>query len=109
MATMQSVVDLARVLLNDAGKDRYSDPDLLAAVNSGVTLAYRLRPDLFFATAGTSPAALALGDTFPLSVLYEDPVAIYAAGRVQLRDTEDTEESKAIAFTSSLRAALGVA
>lgn len=52
MATCQELIDLARVPLNDASKERYSDESLLAHLKDGLREAAVIRPDLF-ATRGT--------------------------------------------------------
>ena len=44
MATMQDVVDRARIPLNDATKVRYADATLLAFLNAGVSRTYAIRP-----------------------------------------------------------------
>lgn len=50
MATFQDLIDLARVPLNDADKERYPDAKLLGYAKDGLREAAVLRPDLFAAT-----------------------------------------------------------
>lgn len=95
MTTMQAVVDLARVPLNDAKKVRYSDSVLLGYANSAIRRAYELRPDLAFDSYGTEYADLALDGTFPLSDKYKQTVADYISGRAEMKDDEAANSGRA--------------
>jgi hypothetical protein len=98
MATMQAIIDRARVLLQDASKVRYTDPECLGALNDGIKMAKRLRPDLFFGQYGTPYADLALGGTFPLPPEYE-PAAIKAlVFWSDAREDEYANEGRGAAF-----------
>jgi len=99
VATNQTVVDLARVVLNDAAKVRYSDATLLGYLSSAVRRAYELRPDLRignYLTAEDVPAAL--GGTFPLADRYIQTCADYVSGRAELRDDDASTEARAQAL-----------
>jgi hypothetical protein len=110
MATLQDVIDEARVLLQDAAKVRYTDAELTDIANYAIFEAYRLRPDLNFANIGTDPVALAIGGTFPLPPQYQPVVANYITSRAELRDDEYSVEGRAVAllgfFKQSLLGAL---
>lgn len=47
MSTLQHIVDRARVPLNDAAAERYTDAELLGYAKDGIREAAILRPDLF--------------------------------------------------------------
>jgi hypothetical protein len=93
---MQTVVDKARIPLNDADKDRYSDADLLGFVNAGIALAYKVRPDLAFGSYGTEFSELALGVTFPLPYQFQQAIADYAAFRAETKDDEAVNGGRAV-------------
>ncbi len=107
MATMQEIVDNARVILQDSTKVRYSDAELLEHVNAAVFEAYRLRPDLFFTSVSAPPAALASGGTFPLPTFLEDTAAQYAAGRIEMRGDLYSKEGRGPSLMAAFVGALG--
>lgn len=99
MATMQAIIDLARIPLNDARKVRYTDPDLLKFANAAVFRTYEVRPDLKpVGSWGTPFAALALGGTFPLEDRLQQTVADYVSGRAELKDDENVNSARAQAL-----------
>lgn len=107
--TNQSVLDLARVDLND-DKDpstgdgaRYLEAQLLVYLNDFVTLAYSLRPDLRFGSGWAAPADLLAGADFPLPLRYRQMAAAYIVARGEARDDEHTVNGR---FATMLR--LGV-
>ena len=106
MATMQSIVDLARKPLNDTAKTRYSDADLLGYANAGIALAYQIRPDLKFGSYASAFAALALGGSFPLPFQHEQTIADYATFRAQTRDGEVENPEAGGAFMALFQNAL---
>lgn len=106
MATMQDVIDEARVILKDAAKVRYTDASLLKIANYALFEAYRVRPDLRFASIGTNPTAAAIGDTFPLTPQYEPLVSNYVAARAELRDDEYSVDGRAAALLALFKTGL---
>lgn len=106
MATIQDVVDEARVTLQDAAKTRYSDAQLLRNANAALAEALRLRPDLFFSSLSAPLATYALVDTFPLPAQYLDPVQTFVAGRAELRDDEYAVDGRAAALVSMYKSSL---
>lgn len=106
MATMQNIIDSARVILQDSTKVRFSDTELLAHANVAVMEAYRLRPDLFFSSISAPPTALVAGGTFPLPTYLEDAVAQFAAGRTELRGDLYSKEGRAPSLMAALKGAL---
>lgn len=89
--TAQEVLDLARVPLNDADKDRYKDTDLLRFLNVGLRTLKKNRPDLFIGTLATPFVNLALGDTLPTPDHIDQAIADAITARAMTVDTEDSE------------------
>lgn len=94
MATAQNVMDLARIPLNDNGKVRWSDPELLQHLNQGLEQIRRARPDLFDVWTDFS---LIVTDTVPLAAAYHQNLADYVAARAFAKDDEEVI-AKATAF-----------
>jgi len=90
MSTIQDIVNLARLDLNDTSTStslyRYPDSDLVQFVNDGLALAYVLRPDLKFGNYTQVYADLALTDSFPLPSEYRPAIASYVVARNQSGD-----------------------
>lgn len=89
--TAQEVIDLARVPLNDADKDRYKDPDFLRFLNAGLRMLKRTRPDLFIGSLGSGSTNLVLADNLPTPEHVDQALADYLTARAMTIDTEDTE------------------
>ena len=105
--TVQDYVREARVLLQDTVPTyRYADTELLSALNMGVLTARKLRPDLFLGVA-TLPYFTANDTTaFAMDVQYRMPFVYFIVGHAQLRDEEDTQDSRANAFLGAFTAML---
>lgn len=102
MAMLDTVADYvreARTLLQDEVETyRYSDAELLSALNMGVLTARRLRPDLFIGT-DTLPYFTAVDSTeFDMDEQYRLPFVYFMVGHAQLRDEEDTSDQRSAAF-----------
>ncbi len=106
MATVQSVIDEARVILQDAAATRYTAAQLLTIANFALFTAFRIRPDLNFAGIGSTPSTLLATDTFPLPPQYEPVVSNYIAARAELRDDEYSVDGRAAALLTEFKAAL---
>jgi hypothetical protein len=101
VATLQTVVDLARKPLNDDdatdANRRWPDATLLNAAVHGLLNAYRTRYDLF--VGGTAPSiSLALGSTFPLPDEFIQPLADFVTARAHGRDDESSDAGRAAAY-----------
>lgn len=97
--TYQSVVDLARLPLNDLDKARYSDAALLSFANHGMLQVLKRRPDLFTGQFASLPdGEKALGDAFPLPAAYVQTVADYVTARAEMADDEHVNSGRAAAF-----------
>jgi len=98
MTTLQTILDVARIPLNDAGKTRYTDARALIFANAAIARAYQIRPDLKFGDYGTAFTALLVSDTFPLPFQYEQAVSDYVTGRCNTLDSEPENGARASAF-----------
>lgn len=98
MATLQDVINRARIPLNDDAKARYSDARGLEFCNTAIAVAYKVRPDLRFGSYATEFAPLLVGDTFPLPYQYVQAVADYVTGRLNTIDAEPENGERAMAF-----------
>lgn len=105
MATVQEIMDLARLDLNDLATGtivpRYAQSDLLKYANDGIARAVRLRPDLRFGSYGTGTGTasdytdLTTASTFPLDLLYRPAVAAYIVARAEEGDDAFANQAKA--------------
>lgn len=106
MATLQTIVDDARVLLNDADKLRYSDALLLKNANEAIAYAKRLRPDLFLGTFKTTLSSYALTDVSPMPPEYEFALKDYVVARCNAIDDEYSIDGRAGAFNQNFKTVL---
>jgi len=97
--SMQAVVNLARLDLNDDDKVRYPDSKLLPFVNNFIQEAVKNRPDLFLGSFLSLPDDnLKLVDTFPLPNKYKRACADFVIARSNLLNTEDGKIPLASAY-----------
>lgn len=96
MATIQSILDLARLDINDAGKVRYPDSDLLKYANDGIAKALTMRPDLNWGNYSNAYADLAVTADFPLPLEYRDAIAAFVTAKAQFGDDPFVIEQRAI-------------
>jgi hypothetical protein len=106
MSTLQTVVDDARVLLNDSAKLRYSDALLLKYANEAIAYAKRIRPDLFLGTFKTTLSAYGLTDSTPLPPEYEFALKDYVVARSNTIDDEYSIDGRAGAFNQNFKTVL---
>lgn len=106
--TVAKVVTEARKLLQDTIEPfRYTDEDLVLALNYGLDTARRLRPDLFLSMSFSPPYFAAADATaFSIDAQYRLPFVYFVAGHAQLRDEEDTQDNRAAAFLGRFTASL---
>lgn len=110
MAMLDTAADYireARTLLQDTvATYRYSDLELLSALNLGILTARRLRPDLFL-NITTLPYFTAVDTTaFAMDQQYRMAFLYFIVGHAQLRDEEDTQDNRASAFIGRFTAQL---
>ena len=92
----------ARDLLQDTVPTyRYADASLISALNLAILTARRNRPDLFMDVV-TIPqfttADIAAGKAFAMDGQYRVAFLFFMVGYAQLRDEEDTQDTRAAAF-----------
>lgn len=101
LATVADYIAQARVLLQDTVEPyRYSNADVVAALNMCLIEARRMRPDLFLAVSFVVPTyssastatAVVIDDQYRMALLY------YVVGMIQLRDDEGSSDTRATVF-----------
>jgi hypothetical protein len=102
LETVTNYVTEARVLLQDVVPTyRYGDAELVMTLNLGIMTARRNRPDLFLSVA-TIPqftaADIASNTVFVMDPQYRVAFLFFMVGFAQLRDEEDTQDTRAAAF-----------
>lgn len=104
MATIQSILDRARLPLNDSPENpaerRYPDSQLLIYCQDALLAAYRKRPDLYIGqlSAVATLTSLTALSTFPLSDEYIQPMADFITMRAELVDDEYSLSARADGF-----------
>jgi hypothetical protein len=111
MATFQTVIDDARVLLNDEVSElnpdaRYTEAQLMGYARSALIEARRVRPDLFLSNLTTSFASYTAASTIPISDDYLIALVDYVAHRAELRDDEFTVDGRSSVLLQKFKAAL---
>lgn len=100
--TVQDYVDRARVLLQDQYEPyRYPDSDLVEALSEAILEARRLRPDLlkpYFRTSLPDFSTSSMSQSVPIDPQYRVAFVYYICGQAQLRDDENTQDSRASVF-----------
>lgn len=100
--TVQDFVDRSRVLLLDQVEPyRYPTLDLVESLNEGILEARRLRPDLlsnYFRSSLPDFSTASMGDSVPIDPQYRVAFVYYICGQAQLRDEENTQDTRAAAF-----------
>lgn len=99
--TVEDYINDARVLLQDTvdAPYRYSDDNLLQALNLAVYEARRLRPDLFLDRFDDLPQFTEIDDTaVDIDQQFRPAFIYYMAARAQMGDEEQTEDARAREF-----------
>jgi hypothetical protein len=102
--TVQDYLNRCRALLLDQNIPyRYPDIDLVENLNMGILEARKLRPELFQATFWSTTTLPSFSATAPTAVVpidpqYRVPFVYYICGHAQLRDEENTQDTRAAAF-----------
>lgn len=103
MPTMQDVIDLARIDLNDSEKVGWTDPELLGHANAAIRDAYQIRPDLRLGNYTTPVTDKVIGDAFPLPDEYKRLVADYIIGRASAVDADHVESGRVPMYLKAFR------
>lgn len=106
--TIQSVLDLARIDLNDADKTRNPDATLLAYANNAIAKIKVMRPDLNWGKFNVAYTDLALTDSFPFDLQYRDAVADYIVGCAEKSDDVFAIEQRAVQAMKLFLTEIGV-
>jgi hypothetical protein len=109
LATVADYLADARVLLQDtySGGYRYTDTELVAALNRGLLEMRRIRPDLFVGVAEIPLYSPSLPTTaVAMDVQYRVTLLYYIAGQATLKDDEPTQDSRATIFLNKFVAQL---
>ncbi len=109
LETLGDYLEEARTLLQDKHEPyRYSDAELVSALNIGLAEARRVRADLFlprgdipFFATGSS-----VNTKVPMEPMYRPTLVYYIVGRAQLRDDENTTDARAGALLGKFTAQL---
>lgn len=98
----------ARVILNDAAGDRYTDAELVSDFNSAISMTKMLRPDVF--KLGEVLPEISVADleqnpatSFPLPEIFYQSFVYYLAGNAELRDDEFAVDNRAMVLLSAYR------
>jgi hypothetical protein len=106
--TVADYVRDARVLLQDTVADyRYSDSELVEALNLGLLEIRRLRPELvrsYFRTSLPTYSSTAMSTAVSMDYQYRVPLLYYICGHAQLRDDENTQDARATIFLNKFTA-----
>jgi hypothetical protein len=108
--TVQDYVDRARVLLLDEVEPyRYSTESLIENLNMGLMEMRRIRPETmlpYFGSTVPEFSVATIATLVPLDQQNRTTLLYYIAGHAQLRDEENTQDSRAAAFLSKFTAQL---
>lgn len=94
--TVQSVMDLARLDLNDSAKTRNPDSSLIQFANDGIAKTLAIRPDLNYGNYNGTYADLTTASAFPLPLEYRPAIANYIVLRCETADDPFAVEQRAI-------------
>lgn len=107
--TVSDYIVESRTLLQDVIPPyRYADTELISTLNMAMQISFRLRADLFLGLASSAlPYFAANGTTaVPIDAMYRVPIVHFMVGHAQLRDEEDTQDSRAIALMADFKSSL---
>lgn len=110
LLTVGDYLEQARVLLLDQIEPyRYPDADLIEALNMAIMEGRRLRPDLFTDYFRSTLQDFGTGDTgvaVEIDPMYRKAFLYYIIGHAQLRDEENTQDTRAAAMLNKFVAQL---
>lgn len=111
--TVADYIHDARVLLQDeVAPYRYSDAQIVTALNYSLMEVRRIRPDLmksFFNSTLPSYSATSTSTAVSIDQMYRVAHLYYICGSVQLRDDEATQDARASGFLSKFVAQMSSA
>ena len=99
LQTVEDYVNEARILLQDTLPPyRYDDVSLVSGLNLALAQAFKLRRDLFLKYDEVPFYASLSGSEVDIDQGYRRAVLFFICGHAQLRDEEETTDSRASAF-----------
>jgi hypothetical protein len=106
--TSDAVSDARRHLQDQAPPYRYPDTDLVDYANQGLSAMYRLRPELMLGGGWKPAAPITLTDPLPERVgdWFFAALVAYMVGLANLRDSQTTDDSRAVAMMARLQQTL---
>jgi hypothetical protein len=96
-----------RLLQDEIVPYRYSDVDLVEALNLCLMEVRRTRPDLLlprFEIPSVDPVGFNPTDPVVFEEMYRTAVVYYMVGRIQLRDDENTQDARAASLLNKFLA-----
>jgi bifunctional DNase/RNase len=94
--TVLDVSTRVRSILKDGvDPNRYSDADILNAINDALIEARRVRPDLFLKKNFIVPVLTADADKLPIEDTFFNSIVYFAAAYMMFRDDEFSVDSRA--------------
>lgn len=110
MATLEKVGDYvsgARRLLQDQEAPyRWTDQEMIEALNFGLLESRRLRPDLFIGRLDAVPSYENTSETVVFDPQFRTALLYYVAGHVGLPDVESAQDAKAAEYKNKFVAQL---
>ncbi len=97
-ASVQDLLDRARVPLNDDDKTRFPDAVLLVYLNEAIATVRKARPDLFMAALLIEPVAVLGAGPVPVPYTHHQTLADYVTARAQLQDGDESGSKAAELF-----------
>lgn len=106
--SIDDVLTDARVILNDAAGDRYTDAQLVSDLNNAISQTKLLRPDTF--KLGEVLPEFTVADLeqvpatdFPLPEVFYQSFVYYLAGNAELKDDEFAVDGRAMTLLMAYR------
>lgn len=108
METVADYIRASRILLQDteAGAYRYSDDELVMALDISLREARRLRPDMFKNGAIPKYSGLPITTETVIPSEYFSAFVYYVTGHAQLRDAEENQDARSTVFLNKFVAQL---
>lgn len=115
--TLDNLVDEVRLMLKDRRPPyRYTQADILEAINSAFGELMRVRPDIFYGCCADENGTIELPDfdeadlavtpdptPFPIELTYFMPIVFYSVGKLQLGDDEFAIDNRAMSLLGAFR------
>lgn len=106
MATFQSVIDDARVTLNDQDGIRYTTTQLMSFCNDGIQEVFRVRPDFRLGQYKATDTIYVATDQIPIPLKFQNLLNYYVVFRAEMRDDEYSAEGRAGAMRQLFKSEL---